>query len=95
LVVILSGIAYIYAFGAHVGWAAYLHRLLDNNPSMQRIPAEQRQRIFDMQVRFASVGGVVNVAIGTVLMFLVGGGIAMGIIKGLLGVPIRLRPCLS
>ncbi|HEV3332093.1 MAG TPA: Yip1 family protein [Bryobacteraceae bacterium] len=91
LLVILAGAAYLYAFGAHVGWASYLHRLLDNNPNMQRVPADQRQRIFDMQVRFASVGGVVNVAIGTVLMYLIGGGIAMGVIKGLLGVPIGFK----
>jgi len=91
LLVILSGMAYIYVFGAHVGWAPYMHRLMDNNAQMQRIPDEQRQRVFDLQVRFASVGGVVNVAIGTVLMYLVGGGIAMGIIKGLLGVPIRFK----
>jgi hypothetical protein len=91
LLVILAGAAYLYAFGAHVGWATYLHRLLDNNPNMQRIPADQRQRIFDLQVRFASVGGIVNVAIGTVLMFLIGSGIAMGIIRGLLGVPIRFK----
>lgn len=91
LLVILAGAAYIYAFGAHVGWATYMHRLMDNNPNMQRIPAEQRQQIFDMQLRFASVGGMINVAIAIPLMYLIGGGIAMGIIKGLLGVPIRFK----
>ena len=91
LLLIVSGAAYLYLFGAHVGWGPYLHRILDNNPGMQRMPADQRQRIFELQLRFASVGGIVNITVATVLMFVVGGGIAMGIIKGLLGVPIGFK----
>jgi hypothetical protein len=88
---ILAGAAYIYAFGAHVGWVPYIHRLLDANAQMQRLPADQRQRIFDGYVRFASVGGMVNVAIAIPVMYLIGAGLALGIIKGLLGVPIRFK----
>jgi hypothetical protein len=91
LLVILSGAAYLYVFGAHVGWGSYLHRLMDNNANFQRLPADQRQRIFDLQLRFASIGGMVNVAIAIPLMYLIGAGIALGIIKGLLGVPIRFK----
>jgi len=91
LLVILSGMAYLYVFGTHVGWAGYLHRILDNNAQMQRLPAEQRQRIFDIQLRFASVGGMIQIAIAIPVMYLIGAGIATGIIKGLLGVPMRFK----
>ena len=42
VLVILAGMAYIYLFGAHVGWGPYLHRLLDNNRQIQQLPPEQR-----------------------------------------------------
>jgi hypothetical protein len=91
LLVIVAGMAYIYTFGAHVGWGAYLHRLLDNNRQIQQLPPEQRLRVFDMYQRFASVGGMIQIAIGVPLVYLIGSGIAFGIIKGLLGTPMRFK----
>lgn len=91
LLVILAGVAYLYVFGTHVGWTGYLHRLLDNNPQVQRLPAEQRQRMFDVYQRFATVGGMVNAAIALPIVFLIGSGLALGIIKGLLGVQIGFK----
>jgi hypothetical protein len=90
LITILFSVGYLYAFGHHVGWEPYLHRLLDNNPQIQRLPADQRQRIFDTYVRFASVGAMVNVVVFIPLAILIWAAIALGIVKGLLGVPIRL-----
>jgi hypothetical protein len=91
----LSGMVYIYLFGSHVGWGPYLHRILDNNSRMQQLSAEQRDQIFNMQLRIATVGGAAQAAIGTVIVLLIGSGIAMGIVQGLLGVPIRFKQVFS
>jgi hypothetical protein len=91
LITILFSIGYLYAFGQHVGWEPYLHRLMDNNPRMLQLPPDQRQRIFDAYVRFSSIGAIVNVVVFIPVTFLIWSAIALGIVKGLLGVPIRLK----
>ena len=89
LVVIVANILLIYLFNSHVGWEPYMHRLMDNNPQMQRLAPDVRQRIFERQLQvvpiFSYVGGVLFVP----LAFLIGGGLILGIVKGLLGVPMR------
>jgi hypothetical protein len=95
LLTILSGAAYIYCFGAHVGWESYLHRVMDNNAQFQQMAPEQRQRVFDLQLRFASISGMFNSAVFIPVSYLIGGGIALGIIKGLLGVPMRFKQVFS
>jgi hypothetical protein len=64
---------------------------MDNNPRMQQIPEEQRQRTFDLQVKFAPVLGIVSVLVGAPVAVLIWAGISLGIIKGLLGVPLRFK----
>jgi hypothetical protein len=91
LITIVFSIGYLYAFGQHVGWEPYLHRLMDNNPRMLQLPPDQRQRIFNAYVRFSSIGAVVNVIVFIPLVLLLWSAIALGIVKGLLGVPIRLK----
>jgi hypothetical protein len=91
LIGIVFSIAYIYAFSSHIGWESYFHRLLGNNPRMQQLPEEQRQRTFDLQVKYAPVVGVVSSVVIAPVAVLLWAGIAMGIIKGLLGVPMRFK----
>ena len=89
LIVIVANILLIYLFNSHVGWEPYLHRLMDNNPQMQQLAPDVRQRVFERQLQmvpvFSYVGGVLFVP----LAFLIGGGLILGIVKGLLGVPMR------
>jgi len=95
LITILSGMALIYAFNTHVGWEAYLHRLLDNNVRMQQLTAEQRQQAFDLQLKILPIGSYLGAIIAPAFIWLIGGGIALGIIRGLLGAPIRFAQVFS
>src|SRR5579862_9731630 len=85
LIVVVANIVLIYLFNSHVGWEPYMHRLMDNNPQMQRLAPDVRQRVFERQLQivpvFSYVGGVLFVPLG----FLLGGGVILGIVKGLLG----------
>jgi hypothetical protein len=89
LIVMIVNILLIYLFNSHVGWEPYLHRLMDNNPQMQQLAPDVRQRVFERQLQmvpvFSYLGGVLFVP----LAFLIGGGLILGIVKGLLGVPMR------
>jgi len=91
LIGILFSLGYIYAFGQHIGWEPYMHRIMDNNPRMLQLPPEQRQRIFDMQLKFVSISSMASVVVFVPLILVIWSGIALGIVKGLMGVPIRFK----
>lgn len=91
LLIILSGIAFLYAFSNHVGWERYMHRMLDNNPRMQQLAPEQRERIFERQTKALPIYSYVGTVIGTPLAFLVIAAILMGLVKGVLGVPVAFK----
>ena len=89
LILILSSIVFLYTFNTHVGWETYLHRVMDNNPRVQQLPPEQQQNAFNLQLRIVPAFAYVGAVLGLPLTFLIAAGIALGIIRGLLGVPIR------
>jgi hypothetical protein len=89
LIAILFGAGYLYAFNKHIGWESYLHRLFDTNPQVQRLSADQRERAFQLQLRVVPMTSIAGAVVFPPLMFLVGAAIALGIVKGLMGAPIR------
>jgi len=89
LISIVASLVLLYLFSTHVGWEPYLHRLMDNNPRVQQLSPEQRDQTFNLQLRIVPVLAYVGVIVGAPLSLLVVAAISMGIIRGLLGVPIR------
>jgi len=89
LILIVVSVVFISLFNSHVGWEPYLHRIMDNNTRMQQLSDEQRQQTFNLQLRMVPIFSYVGVILGLPLTFLIMGAISMGIIRGLLGVPIR------
>jgi hypothetical protein len=51
LIAIVFGAGYIYVFNVHIAWEPWKHRFFDNNPQILNLPAEQRERVFAMQLR--------------------------------------------
>ncbi|HJT86905.1 MAG TPA: YIP1 family protein [Bryobacteraceae bacterium] len=88
---ILVGIVYLYTFSVHIGWRRYIVKTMDANPRIAQLTAEQRQRAVDLQLRFAPLAGYAGQVVAVPVYYLVTAGILMGIIKGLLGVPLRFR----
>jgi len=91
LISILFSVGYLYAFSSHIGWDSYIHRAMDNNPNIQRLSADQQQQAFNRAEQIAGVGSTVSVIVALPLAIVLWGGIALGIVKGLLGVPIRFK----
>lgn len=89
LLLIVASLAVIYLFNVHVGWDSYLHRIMDNNPRVQQLSPEQRDRVMNTQLRIVPIFSYVGAVLGVPLTFLVGGGLILGIVRGLLGAPIR------
>ncbi len=90
-----GALALIYLFSTHVGWEPMLRRAFENNARVQQLSPEQRQNAFNLQLRLVPVFAYVAGALGIPLTFLVGGGIILGIVRGLLGVPIRFAQVFS
>lgn len=89
LISIVSALILLYLFNTHVGWEPYLRRLMENNPRIQQLSPEQREQTFNVQLRLVPAFAYVGVIVGAPVTLLVVALIAMGIIRGLLGVPIR------
>jgi hypothetical protein len=91
LIAIVFGLGYLYAFNSHIGWEPYLHRLMDNNRQMLQLPPDQRQNIFNVYLRVLPIFAYIAVVVFTPLTYVIGAAIMLGIIKGLMGVPIRFK----
>lgn len=91
LITIVFAAGYLYLFNRHIGWEPYMHRLLDNNPQMQRLPEEQRALIFRRNLEVVPASSMVIAAVSPPFVFLIGAAIAVGIIKGLMGVPVKFK----
>ena len=89
LIGILSAVLLIYLFNRHVGWESTLERAMDNNRFVQQLPPEQRQIAFDRQLRLMPVFSYLGAILGFPITLLLAAGLATGIIRGLLGTPIR------
>ncbi|MDE3158670.1 MAG: YIP1 family protein [Acidobacteriota bacterium] len=89
LIGILSAVLLIYLFNRHVGWESILQRAMDNNRFVQQLPPEQRQIAFDRQLRLIPVFSYLGAILGFPITLLLAAGLATGIIRGLLGTPIR------
>jgi len=95
LISIASAIILLYLFNTHVGWEPMLRRAFENNPRVQQLTPEQRQNALNLQLRIVPTFSYVAGVLGVPLTFLVGGGIILGIVKALLGVPMRFKEVFS
>lgn len=89
LISIVSGFLLIYLFTTHVGWEPMLRRAFDTNSRVQQLTPEQRQNAFNLQLRIVPIFSYIAAVVGPALIYLIGGGIILGIVKALLGVPMR------
>jgi Yip1 domain len=89
LIGILSAVLLIYLFNRHVGWESTLERAMDNNRFVQQLTPEQRQIALDRQLRLVPVFSYIGAILGFPITLLLVAGLATGIIRGLLGTPIR------
>jgi len=95
LISAVFSVGFLYAFSTHIGWDPYLHKMLDTNSRVQQLTAEQRQNIFTLYSRIIPIFVYVAPVLGVLIAYLLGSSIALGIVKGLMGVPVRFKQVLS
>lgn len=95
LISIVSALALIYVFNSHVGWEPMLRRAFESNTRVQQLSPEARENAFNLQLRLVPMFAYVGAVLGPAIVFFAGGGIILGIIRGLLGVPVRFAQVFS
>ncbi len=71
LILLAVSLVLVAIIGQRVGWQTVIEKQIASSPSAQRrmeqVPADQRQKVMEQQVKFASVLGYVSVFVFTIL----------------------------
>lgn len=87
----IVGIVYLSLYSQHVGWERMIRRGIETSTRAAQLSAEQKEAQIQMSAKFAPVIGYVAVIVGAPLFTLIWAAILMGIVKGLMSVPVRLK----
>lgn len=60
LLIVLATLGYMTVFSNRVGWDTFIRNQVERNERMQEMPADQRERAIEMQMKFAPVMGTVG-----------------------------------
>jgi uncharacterized membrane protein len=64
ILLIVVSIAFIYSYGAHVGWERGMRQIDENNTRIQQMDQQTRERTLEMQVKYAPIFGYGAVIVG-------------------------------
>ena len=83
LLVIVSSIAFYYAFSQRVGWERFLRQQMETNKTVQQrmesLPADQREQAIATQAKITGISYYVGTAIFVPVMFAITAGVLLGI----------------
>jgi hypothetical protein len=91
ILVIVVSLVYMVLFGQHVGWERMMRHQFETSSRAAQMPAEQREAAIQMQVKVAPIGTYVFLLVGLPLMWLIWAAILLGIVKGMMSAPVRLK----
>jgi hypothetical protein len=95
LLVLVFGVAYMTAFSQHVGWERMIRHQMETSSRAAQLTQEQRDMQVNMGLKFAPVMGYVGVLAGVPLAWLIWAAILLGIVKGMMSVPVRFKQVFS
>jgi len=95
ILLMAATLAYMAAFSSRVGWARFLEQQLETNKQTQDLPADQRERILQTQVKFAEPLATVAAVAGTPVFMCVTAGVMVFIFGTLLGATVKFRQALG
>jgi len=91
VLVLLFATVYLFLFSQHVGWERMLRHQFEMSSRTAQMPPEQREAAIQMQLRFVPIFGYVGVLLGVPLFDLVWAAVLLGIVKGIMSVPVRFK----
>jgi len=77
ILLILAAVAFTYTYTTRVGWEGYIRKTMENNPSAQNLPADQREARIQTGAKIAPIFGYVGSLVFIPVAALVIGGILL------------------
>ena len=89
VLMIVAGLAYMFAFTQHVGWERFMRQAIENNPRAAQLTPEQRERALSTQTKFAPIFGYAAVVAGTPIYLLISAGVLLLIFNSMYSAQLR------
>lgn len=87
IIVTVAAMAFMGGVSSHVGWETFMRQELESNPRFDNMPAEQREQVVAMQMKFAPIMGFVGVPTSIATSAVVIAAVLMLVFKYLLDGP--------
>lgn len=84
-------LTFLTVFQQRGGWAPFFRQQMERNQRMQQLPADQRERILEQQLRIAPIFGYIQGTVGVALFALVLAGILLFVFNILAGQNLEFR----
>jgi hypothetical protein len=85
LLITVAAMIYLAVFSSHVGWETFIRHEIDSNPRLESMPLEQREKVVEMQMKFAPIFGYVGTATGIATTAAVIAAVLLIVFKYMLG----------
>jgi hypothetical protein len=91
ILIIVVSLGYMTLFGQHVGWERMARQQLATSSRAATLTPEQRETQVQITMKFAPVMTYVGILVGVPVIWLIWAAILMGIVKGMMSAPVRLK----
>ncbi len=88
---IIFGVAYMSIFSQRVGWERMIRHQQETSSRAAQLTPEQRETQIQMGAKFAPIFGYAAIIVGVPLALLAWSGVLLGIVKGIMSVPLRFK----
>lgn len=91
ILIVVVSLVYIGLYGQHVGWERMMRHQMETSSRAAQMTPEQRETQITMGAKFAPIFGYGAVIVGVPLAWLIWAAVLLGIVKGMMSVPLRLK----
>jgi hypothetical protein len=95
ILVIVVSLVYIVLFGQHVGWERMIRQQTMASPQAAQLPPDQLEQRIQIGAKFAPIITYVAILVGVPLFWLIWSAVLVGIVKGMMSAPVRLKQIFS
>ena len=91
ILVIVVSLVYMVLFGQHVGWERTIRHQTETSSRAAQSSPEQREAGVQMGLKIAPIAAYGGILLGVPLGTLIWAAVLLGIVKGMMSVPLRLK----
>jgi hypothetical protein len=89
------GLSVVGIFSYRGGWPSHFQKQMEGNSRMEQMPAEQRQRVYEAQLRYGPRVAYVQVVLAPFILVVVVAAVFLGVFSGLMGAKFSFKTSLG